>query len=288
MLSSKKDLTIVLVTIKSEKVIEECIESIDQQVKIIVVENTNDKNFIDKLNLKYPRVKCVLNKKNVGMGAGNNIGIKMSDTRFVMIMNPDTKLKNNTLDEIINVTKDLEFAVAAPMINNKNNLNYKTTVKDKEIKNYNKLFMEVDQVDGFCMIIDKFKFQGNYFDENFFMYLENDDLCKRAKKNGKIYIIKNSNIDHIGAKSVDPIFIDEVELSRNWHWPWSKFYYNKKHYGFIFALFVCGWSFIKSLYKIIFFSITGNNFKKKIYLNRASGYINSMLGKKSWYRPKIY
>ena len=148
MLSSKKDLTIVLVTIKSEKVIEECIESIDQQVKIIVVENTNDKNFIDKLNLKYPRVKCILNKENVGMGAGNNIGIKMSDTRFVMIMNPDTKLKNNTLDEIINVTKDLEFAVAAPMINNKNNLNYKTTVKDKEIKNYNKHFIEVDQVDG--------------------------------------------------------------------------------------------------------------------------------------------
>ena len=68
----------------------------------------------------------------------------------------------------------------------------------------------------------------------------------------------------------------------------SAFYYNKKHYGFIFALFVCGWSFIKSLYKILFFSITGNNFKKKIYLNRASGYINSMLGKKSWYRPKIF
>ena len=180
------------------------------------------------------------------MGAGNNIGIKMSDTRFVMIMNPDTKLKNNTLDEIINVTKDLEFAVAAPMINNKNNLNYKTTVKDKEIKNYNKHFIEVDQVDGFCMIIDKHKFQGNYFDENFFMYLENDDLCKRAKKNGKIYIIKNSNIDHIGAKSVDPIFIDEVELSRNWHWPWSKFYYNKKHYGFI--CIICLW--------LVFYKIT--------------------------------
>ena len=61
MLSSKKDLTIVLVTIKSEKVIEECIESIDQQVKIIVVENTNDKNFIDKLNLKaLSRYLCIL------------------------------------------------------------------------------------------------------------------------------------------------------------------------------------------------------------------------------------
>ena len=74
------------------------------------------------------------------------------------------------------------------------------------------------------------------------MYLENDDLCKRAKKNGKIYIIKNSNIDHIGAKSVDPIFIDEVELSRNWHWPWSNFIITKNimdlslHYLFVVGL----------------------------------------------------
>ncbi|OUW73615.1 MAG: hypothetical protein CBD76_02845 [Pelagibacteraceae bacterium TMED216] len=288
MLSTKTDLTVVLVTIKSEKVIEECIESIDQQVKIIVVENTNNKKFINKLTLKYPRIKCILNNENVGMGAGNNVGIKMSDTRFVMIMNPDTKLKKNTLDEIINVTKNLDFAVVAPLIHDKSNLNYKVINKARERENTNnKSYMEVDHVDGFCMILDKSKFQGNYFDENFFMYLENNDLCKRAKTLGKIFIIKNSNIVHIGAKSVDPIYNDEVELSRNWHWPWSKFYYNKKYHGFVFALIVCSWSFTKSLFKIIFFTITRNNFKKKIYINRASGYINSILGKKSWYRPKI-
>ena len=138
---------------------------------------------------------------------------------------------------------------------------------------------EINQIDDFR--------NKKYFDENFFMYLENDDFCKRLSQcNQNIYIIPKSKIKHLGAKAVSDEYAYEVELSRNWHWPWSKFYYNKKHYGFIFALFVCGWSFIKSLYKIIFFSITGNNFKKKLFKQGVRLY-KFNVRKKSWYRPKI-
>ena len=74
---------------------------------------------------------------------------------------------------------------------------------------------------------------NNYFDENFFMYLENDDLCKRVRKiNENIYILPSSKIKHLGGKAVDMKFKNEVEFSRNWHWAWSKFYFNKKHYGY--------------------------------------------------------
>ena len=73
-----------------------------------------------------------------------------------------------------------------------------------------------------------------YFDENFFMYLENDDLCKRLNnKNENIYIIPKSKIKHLGGQAVNNLYKTEIELSRNWHWTWSKFYYNKKHYGYI-------------------------------------------------------
>ena len=66
-----------------------------------------------------------------------------------------------------------------------------------------------------------------------FMYLENDDLCKRLIDCGEnIYAVPNSKIKHLGAKSVDEKYKYEIELSRNWHWVWSKFYYNKKHFGF--------------------------------------------------------
>ena len=74
---------------------------------------------------------------------------------------------------------------------------------------------------------------NNYFDENFFMYLENDDLCKRITEiNEDILIIPNSKIKHLGGKGVNEKLKDEIELSRNWHWIWSKFYFNKKHFGY--------------------------------------------------------
>ena len=90
------------------------------------------------------------------------------------------------------------------------------------------------------MIINKNFFDDNiFFDEKFFMYLENVDLCLRAKKNnGKLFIIKNSKIHHLGAKAVDDKYSEEIELSRNWHWMWSKFYFNKKHRGFFISIFI--------------------------------------------------
>ena len=61
------------------------------------------------------------------------------------------------------------------------------------------------------------------------MYLENVDLCLRAKKmDGKLFIIKSSKVHHLGAQAVDDKYSKEIELSRNWHWIWSKFYFNKK------------------------------------------------------------
>ena len=68
---------------------------------------------------------------------------------------------------------------------------------------------------------------------------------------------------------------------------WSKFYFNKKHYGFLKAFFKGYPSFISSIFKYLFFLLINNEIKKKIYLNRASGFYNAILGRPSWYRPKI-
>ena len=82
--------------------------------------------------------------------------------------------------------------------------------------------------------LSQFKEVG-FFDENFFLYLEEIDLCRRVIKNGKkIYIDSNIQISHEGAKSVDSSISFEIELTRNWHWMWSKFYFQKKYYGYFF------------------------------------------------------
>ena len=138
------------------------------------------------------------------------------------------------------------------------------------------------------MIINKNFFSNNsFFDERIFMYLENVDLCLRAKKNGgKIYIVINSKVHHLGGKAVDDKFSEVIELSRNWHWMWSKFYFNKKHKGIIVSFLLGLISLIGNFIRYLICVLTLNE-KKNIYKMRMSGLFNAILGKQSWFRPEI-
>ena len=270
---------------KSENIIDQCIKSIDNKIPIIVVENSNNENFKNNIEFKYKNVTCVLSGQNLGMGAGNNIGIKKAKTEYVYVLNPDVILETETLNEIYKASQKLkDFSIISPLNTNRSFPNF---IKEKDNQDMNSPF-EVKYIDGFSMIIDKKKFKDNiFFDENYFLYLENNDLCLKTRKNGgKIIIIPSSKINHIGANTVDSRYKVEIELSRNWHWMWSKFYFNKKNFSFWFAMKECFPSFLKSLIKFLFYFCFNNN-KKKKYFNRASGFYNAFIGKSSWYRPKI-
>ena len=291
---SRQTLTIVIVTFRSEKVIDNCIKSISDQIKIIVVDNSNDQNLKYSLEKKYENVECILSSSNLGMGSGNNLGLNNVKTDYALILNPDVILQENTISEIINESKKIEsFAVLAPLSEDQKNPNYKIIQNDK--KNINNLNpFKVKSVDGFAMLlnlkeinqIDDFR-NKKYFDENFFMYLENDDFCKRLSQcNQNIYIIPKSKIKHLGAKAVSDEYAYEVELSRNWHWIWSRFYYNKKYSGFLYALINGLPVFLSATAKVLFYFFI-NKKKKQIYLQRCRGYLNALFGKKSFYRPKI-
>ena len=283
---SRQNLTIVIVTLKSEKVIYKCINSINQDIPIIVVENSNNQKFKHDLESKYKNLKCILSGSNLGMGAGNNIGIKATTTDYVFILNPDATLEPNTLNELFLASKKItEFTILSPINVDLNFPNYKTK---KILEEENSPF-QVDYIDGFSMLLNKNKFNDDiYFDENFFLYLENNDLCIRTNRSGgSIYIVPASKINHGGSKAVDIKYRNEVELSRNWHWIWSKFYFNKKNFGFTKAMIECFPSYISSILKFLFYFLINSNFKKKIYLNRVSGFYNALIGNSSWYRPKI-
>ena len=289
---SRQNLSIVIVTFKSEGVIHECIKSIDKDIKITVVENSNNYQFKDELEKSYKNVSCVLSNENLGMGSGNNIGIKKAETDFVLILNPDVILEPSTINELIIASEKISnFAIIAPISSDINYPNYKFKNNKKISIDYNFPF-KVKSIDGFAMLFNKKKldiiFHKNYFDENFFMYLENDDLCKRiieAKED--IFIVPISKIKHLGGKAVNVKYKNEVEFARNWHWIWSKFYFNKKHHGY-FAAFIKGFpKFIFSFVKYIFYLLIRDKVKQRIYLNRASGFINAAINKKSWYRSQF-
>ena len=296
---SRQNLSIVIVTIKSEGVINQCIESINQDLPIVIVENSNNSEFTNYLEKKYKNIQCVLTKENLGMGSGNNVGIKKAKTDYVFIINPDVVLENDTIDELILASEKIsDFSILSPISSNIDYPNYDLDEKQKKMRKENLPFA-VNTVDGYAMLFNKKKIdlimsndpsslKDNYFDESFFMYLENNDLCKRLIKKGEsIFIVPKAKINHFGAKAVDQKYNKEIELSRNWHWIWSKFYFKKKHFGFLKAFLEGFPNFTLSILKYTFYLTINNKVKKNIYFNRASGFFNALIGKPSWYRPNL-
>jgi Predicted glycosyltransferases len=231
-----------------------------------------------------------LSKENLGMGGGNNLGIKNVSKDFALILNPDVALENNSMNEIMFASKEIDnFGIIAPISSKDEYPNY--IIKKNHYFDPNKPF-KVKSVDGYAMLLNLKKLKKienfNFFDENFFLYLENEDLCKRLiEKNEDIYIVPKSKIHHLGGKAVDPKYKNEIEYLRNWHWMWSKFYFNKKHYGYLIALSKVFKNLISAKIKFFYYLITFNTFKRKIYQMRLLGLISSMIGKNSYYRPNI-
>ena len=280
MILNLKNITFIIVSYKSDGVIEACIKSLPKNSKIIIIENS--KNFKIKDKFKNNRkIKVILNN-NIGMGAANNIGLKKSKTQFAYILNPDVRFNKSTFKNLINAVNQIDdFAIISPKNSNLKYPNYKIS----ERNHINKNILNAEYLDGFSMLINKKKFKNKYFDENFFLYLENNDLCKRVKSLGEnIYVIKNSSVKHLGASSANSRFSDKIEYLRNWHWMWSKYFYNKKHYGFLVALFRVTPNLLSSIFKYLFFSFFINVEKKMIYKMRYLGIINSIFGRKSWMR----
>ena len=284
---TRQNLSVIIVSYKSEHVIENCINSIDSKIEIIVIDNSNSKDLKKKIEAKYNNVRCILSKENLGMGAGNNLGIKNVNRDFALILNPDVTLEKNSLSEIFEVSKEInDFGIIAPISSEAEYPNYILERGNKF--DSNKPFA-VKSVDGYAMLLNLKKLINfDFFDENFFLYLENEDLCKRLKDNGEnIYIVPSAKIHHLGGRAVDPQYKNEIEYLRNWHWMWSKFYFNKKHYGYLVALSKVFKNLISAKIKYFYYLITFNSFKRKIYEMRLLGLISSMRGKNSYYRPKL-
>ena len=276
---SIEDITIVITSFKSEKKIKDCLNSINNNCQVINVENSNNKEHKKNIELEFKNVKCILTGENLGYGKANNIGLENVKTKYALILNPDAKLLPSTLDQFLIAAKQKsDFALIGPNIE-----------KDSSNLSNDNQMQEVKFIKGFAMFFNLSEFKKvGLFDDKFFIYLEEIDLCKRViKNNKKIYLCKNIPIFHEGGHSHDSDFDYQMELSRNWHWMWSSFYFNRKHNGFFVSIITMFPKLISSSIKFLLFKILRNDRKKEIYYQRCSGLINSILGKSSWYRPKV-
>ena len=274
-----KDLSVIITTFKSEEKIRLCLNSIPKSIRTIIVENSNNKLFKQEIETEYSNVECFLTGDNKGYAVANNLGLSKVTTKYALVLNPDTIIGENSIENFISSAEThQDFWLMGPV-----NSQYKKYDQSSE------KLIEVENLKGFAIFFNMKKFGKNFFYENFFLYFEEIDLCKKVRlQKGKIFLHPKIIIRHEGASSVKKFDLDELEKNRNWHWMWSTFYFHKKYKGFIIALLLIFPKLISSFLKIIFYFFLKNKKKRDIYFYRLNGIINSILGKKSWYRPTFH
>ena len=293
--------SVIILTYKTpQKIIHNCLKSIDKRVNILIIENSNKFEHKDYIKSKFPKTKFFNTGENLGYGQGNNFGLKKTKTDYALILNPDVVchknffknlsalLKNDINFDIIGCqySKDRIF-IPAGFFEAKKNENFKREF----FKTKSNKLTKVEWVTGCSMLINLKKFKKkDIFDKKYFLYFEEFDLCKSITKNGGlVYTSSKLKIHHLGFQSsIGKNSKERVDANniKNWHWMWSWFHFYKKNYSFFYAFIKLSGKLVKSFIKTIFYSLFFNEDKKNKYLYRFLGLINSIIGRSSYYRGR--
>jgi len=230
------DLSIIIVNYNVKEFLQNLLHSIDkaaQSIKheVIIVDNASDDGSVEYLQknfLQQDRIKLIANKKNLGFGRANNQGLKIAQGKYLLLLNPDTLLSEDTLKKMIGfLEKSSDAGMAGCKILNPDGTlqlacrrsfpgpwvsfckvtGLSTLFPNSRLfAKYNLTYLdenqtyEVDAISGSFMMLKKEVYDKvGGFDEDFFMYGEDLDLCYRIQKSGykviilislQLYIIK--------------------------------------------------------------------------------------------------
>ena len=278
-----KNITISIVTYFSDHLIFKRLNEF-KKYKSIIIENSLQKELKKKIEKKFKSTKVIIPKQNLGYGSGNNLSIYNIKTKYCLIINPDAYLSKKNLNNLFKYIKSIpEFGIAFARFNNSAAKNYFINVKENYAEVFYDNFLKFSS--GCCMLINRellIKKRVYFFDKNFFLYNEEQDLVKRCQnKKIKIYLLKNCIVKHKPNSSHNPKLNNDVEIFKHWHYTWSYFYFLKKHFGFFFAFKKNIVELNKSLIMSVWNFLIFKKHKSKKYASRLNGLINSILGKKS-------
>jgi len=251
-------LSIQIVNFKSRHFLQNCLFSIGEnmpeglQAELILINNDEEKlGGIKNIASDDLPVRVVEVGKNIGFGKAHNLGAGIARGEFILFLNPDTKILGGAIEKMLAALEsDEKTGIAGPfLVDQENNLQADcfgrektplSTIKEKMFskKNSGKLtdrdVFETDWVSGGALMARKSIFlKAGKFDEKYFMYFEDVDLCREVKRAGcKVVIAPGAKILHEGGKS----FESEKEKKKSYYA--SQDYYLKKHFGPAAAVFV--------------------------------------------------
>jgi hypothetical protein len=266
--SNKIDVSVCIVNWNTGKLLDNCIRSIKEKTRglsyeIIIVDNNSSDNSVSMIKSNHPECVLIESGKNLGFAKGNNEAVKKASGRYILYLNPDTELITNALCgmyRFLEVNADFG-AVGCTLITSEGKIQFTcartfpTPLNQFSLlamlnrlfprsKNLSTIEMgywdhadsrEVDCLSGACImarhaIVETLR----GFDEEYFMYAEDVDLCYRIRKGSwKIYYLAEERIfHHEGAsskKKTNRHFSSLMQRASN-------FYFLKKNFGYKTAL----------------------------------------------------
>jgi GT2 family glycosyltransferase len=178
------DLSIVIVTYKTREVTLDCIRSIYDSItkykfEVIVVDNLSEDNTIEEIKNKFPDVFLIASKQNVGFSKGNNLGIKQCSGNYIMLLNSDTILFENSIENLIESTIFHSYKICGPKLLNKNEtiqrswFNFPSSIK---------IFLRLTEIYTIFYKLSEFKVFKLFFSKSKLAFML-DDIVVNTKMN---------------------------------------------------------------------------------------------------------
>jgi len=254
------NLSIIIVSWNVRKELADCLRSVennkpDCEFEIIVVDNASSDGTVEPIQKEFPHTTVIANHDNRGFSAANNQAIKIAKGEYLLLLNPDTIVHKNSLDNLIKaLDENPDAGISGPKLIDENGIlcpsigyipTFRSILYSKTFfrtlgifrSHYKKLTAQnfnydkqnkVEQLSGAALIVRHSVMNkiGN-MDESFFLYYEDVDLCLRVRNAGfKITYVPTATITHIGGMSSIQISAKKrIMLYR------SLFIYLRKHKG---------------------------------------------------------
>jgi hypothetical protein len=241
------DLSIIIVNYNVKEFLQNLIHSIEKAStnltkEIIIIDNASDDGSVEFIKEKFPQIKLIANQTNLGFGKANNIGLKQAAGKYILLINPDTLVAEDTFEKmikffesnknvglagckILNPDGSLQLACRRSFPGPWTSFTKVTGLstlfpKSKIFARYNLTYLdenksyEVDAISGSFMMMRKEVYEKvGGFDEQFFMYGEDLDLCYRIQKAGyKVFYVHSTQIIHYKGESTKRSSIDETKV----------------------------------------------------------------------------
>ena len=249
------DLSIIIVNWNTKEYLLHCIDSILQKkgsipMEIIVIDNGSRDRSGEEVKRQFPGLRLIENGRNLGFAKAVNQGLRVSSGRYLLLLNPDTQLREGAIENLVSFMEShAEAGVAGAQLlkgdGSKQNSIANFPSLTTELLNKNllrRLFpkkfpgkekdypepIEVDSVIGACMMVRRDVLdQVGLLDEDYFLFLEETDWCYRIKRTGwRIYHVPQAEVYHFQGKSAEAVKKEaRVEFYR------SRYHFFKKNRG---------------------------------------------------------